>query len=173
MNNKLNKSTFLAVCLVSVWTMNSCKKDVEVSALDQELYDKAKVTSGFTWYKNASVLLDKSAGSGHAKPFLRTRYNTVAATQLDSTGKIMAGASFPEGSVIVKELFDNSTTIGRYAVLYKKSNSPEADARGWVWGYINADGSVAESSANKGSACRGCHSQADNIDYMLMNKYFP
>ena len=83
------------------------------------------------------------------------------------------GATFPEGSLIVKELYDNSTTLGRYAILYKKSGSSDADAKGWVWGYINADGGVAEAASKKGSSCISCHSQADNIDYMLMNKYFP
>jgi hypothetical protein len=85
----------------------------------------------------------------------------------------MTGSTFPEGSLIVKELNDNSTTLGRYAILYKKSGSADADAKGWVWGYINADGGVAETASKKGSSCTSCHSQADNIDYMLMNKYFP
>ena len=76
-------------------------------------------------------------------------------------------------SGFVKELNDNSTTLGRYAILYKKSGSADADAKGWVWGYINADGGVAETASKKGSSCTSCHSQADNIDYMLMNKYFP
>jgi hypothetical protein len=133
----------------------------------------AKGTSGFTWFKNSSSLLNKSSGSGHPQPFLRTRYNSIASAKLDSTGRIMKGAIFPEGSLIVKELHDNSTTLGRYAILYKKSGSADADAKGWVWGYINADGTVAEVASKKGTSCISCHSQADNIDYMLMNKYFP
>ena len=44
---------------------------------------------------------------------------------------------------------------------------------GWVWGYINADESIAAPASEKGSQCISCHSQSDNIDYMLMNKYFP
>lgn len=173
MKKKLKTITVLSFCLVSIWTINSCTKDKEATGTDNELYEMAKATSGFTWFKNSSSLLDKSSGSGHPQPFLRTRYNSVAATKLDSIGKIMTGATFPEGSLIVKELHDNSTTLGRYAILYKKSGSADADAKGWVWGYINADGSVAEASSKKGSSCISCHSQADNIDYMLMNKYFP
>ncbi len=163
----------MTFCLVSIWTINSCKKEKEATGTDKELYEMAKATSGFTWFKNSSSLLNKSSGSGHPQPFLRTRYNAVAATKLDSNGKIMTGSTFPEGSLIVKELNDNSTTLGRYAILYKKSGSADADAKGWVWGYINADGGVAETASKKGSSCTSCHSQADNIDYMLMNKYFP
>lgn len=163
----------LAFCLVSIWTINACKKEKLAEGTDKELYDLSIDTSGFVWYKNSSSLLDKSAGSGHPQPFLRTRYNLIAAGKLDSNGKIMTGATFPEGSLIVKELYDNTTTIGRYAILYKKTESADADAKGWVWGYINSDGTVAESASKKGKSCISCHSQADNIDYMLMNKYFP
>jgi hypothetical protein len=156
-----------------MWTINSCKRDRQGNETDKELYEMAQSTSGFTWFKNSSSLLNKSSGSGHANPFLRTRYNSIAASKLDSSGNIMADAIFPEGSLIVKELYENSTTLGKYAILYKRSESVDADANGWVWGYINADGSVASAASNKGSSCSGCHSQSDNIDYMLMNKYFP
>jgi hypothetical protein len=173
MRNNLTTITVLSFFLFSILTINSCKKDNESGGTDSELYEMAKETGGFTWFKNSSSLLNKSSGSGHPQPFLRTRYNSIASSKLDSNGKIMMGATFPEGSLIVKELYDNSTTLGRYAILYKKSGSSDADAKGWVWGYINADGGVAEAASKKGSSCISCHSQADNIDYMLMNKYFP
>ncbi len=172
MRNKCKTIFILSAFFVCIWTINSCKKEEEATGTEKELYDMAKTTSGFVWFKNSSSLLGKSSGSGHPQPFLRTRYNAIAASQLDSAGKILSGAAFPEGSLIVKELHDNATTLGRYAILYKKAGSSDADAKGWVWGYINSDGSVAEASSNKGSACISCHSQADNIDYMLMNKYF-
>ncbi len=163
---------FFALLIVFL-AINACKKDETATGTDKELYDMARGTNGFTWYKNASTLLNKSAGSGHPQPYFRTRYNTIAATQLDSIGKIKAGAVFPDGSLIVKELYENSSTLSRYAILYKKADNPDADAKGWVWGYLDADGSVAEPASKKGVSCISCHSQADNIDYMLMNKYFP
>ena len=73
---------------------------------------------------------------------------------------------------MVKELFSSEATLGRFAILYKSENNENADDKGWVWGYVNADGSISESSSNKGKSCIGCHSQAGNIDYMLMNKFF-
>lgn len=164
---------FMAVCSVAILHLTSCSKDPsQTTGIDKELYEMAKISTGSVWFKNSSALLKKSSGSAHPQPFLRTRYNSIAAAKLDLAGKIMVGTTFPEGSLIVKELYDNTTTLGRYAVLYKKSGSAEADSKGWVWGYINADGSVAEPASNKGSGCISCHSQADNIDYMLMNKYF-
>ncbi len=163
----------LSTLFIGVLIMSSCKKEKKGSATDQELYNMSKLTADFTWFYNSSALLNRSSGSGHAQPFLRTRYNAIAADKLDSTGRIKPGSTFPEGSLIVKELYEDSTTLGRYAILYKKASSIDADANGWVWGYVNTDGSVAEPASNKGSACRNCHSQTDNIDYMLMNKYFP
>ena len=92
---------------------------------------------------------------------------------LDSAGKVSTGAIFEDGSLVVKELYENSTTLYRYAILYKKAGDPNADANGWVWGYIDADGAVAVPASEKGASCIGCHSQDGNIDYMLMNKFFP
>ncbi len=163
----------LLLFLLTISVVSSCKKSDEPAGTDKELYDMAKETQGFTWYKYTSAYLPKSSGSGHNQPLLRTRFNKEAATKLDSLGKVMSGASFPEGSLIVKELNDDPSTLVRYAILYKKTGHTDADANGWVWGYINADGTVSEPASNKGKACIGCHSQADNIDYVLMNKYFP
>lgn len=152
----------------------SCKKDkVPVPATDEILFNMAQSMNGFTWYKKSDTLFARSSGSGHSQPFLRTRFNSTASAKLDSDGKVIPGSIFPEGSLIVKELFADETTLGRYAILYKNPSHQDADSKGWVWGYINADGSVAVPAAEKGASCSGCHSQSENIDYMLMNKSFP
>jgi hypothetical protein len=162
------------IMFILILTLDACKSDkVQGPAIDQLLYEMSNSPEGFIWYKHSEDLLEKSSGSGHPQPFLRTRFNAVAATQLGSDGKVINGSVFPEGSLIVKELFDDSSTLGRYGILYKKSNHPNADSKGWVWGYINGNGSVAISAVEKGSSCISCHSQTENIDYVLMNKYFP
>jgi len=168
---------FLSASLVLSIVISSCKKEDAVidttDKTDKELYDMAKVTSGFTWFKNSDILLERSSASGHSQPFLRTRYNTIAATMLNANGKIIEGSTFPEGSLIVKELYTNISTLDQYAILFKQSAHKNADAKGWVWGYIKADGEVLYLSSNKGASCTSCHSETGNIDYMLMNKYFP
>lgn len=161
---------FISIIMVGI---QSCKKEEPAEGIDKELLTMAEVTTGFVWYKNSDALLAVSAGSGHSEDFLRTRYNSLAATQLTLGGKVLPNASFPEESLVVKELWNSSTELGRYAILYKKSDNPNADTNGWVWGYVNADGTVAASAEDKGASCTGCHSQPDNIDYMLMNKFFP
>lgn len=172
MNKNLPLLSTALFFLVVMLNFLSCTKDKSDDSFDFALYQMAKSTSGYVYFGNSGSLLPRSSGSGHSKPFLRTRYNAIAATNLDSTGRIINGSVFPEGAVVVKELFDDASSIGRYAVLYKKSGDAYADADGWIWGYINEGGSVAEPAANKGRACIGCHSQTDNIDHMLMNKYF-
>ncbi len=172
MTKRLNNFFLLSTICEWILTLNSCTKDEQATGTDKVLFEMAKVTGDFKWFKNSSTLLAKSNGSGHPQALLRTRYNSVAATKIDSNGKINTGAVFPQGSLIVKELYENSTTLSRYAILYKNSSSVASDVKGWIWGYINSDGSVAEPASKKGVSCISCHSQTDNIDYMLMNEYF-
>jgi hypothetical protein len=173
MKSNIKRMVLLSLLIPGVWIWSSCKKEKEAGETDQALYEMANSSNGFTWYKFSDTLLDKSSGSGHPQAFLRTRYNAAAATKLDSSGKIVNGAVFPEGALIVKELYEDENTLVRYAILYKDGDSPDADDKGWVWGYIDKDGTVAEPASKKGTACISCHLQAENIDYMLMNKYFP
>lgn len=172
-SNKIMKPLLILPALLSVMALSSCfKKDKAFSDTDQKLYQMALKTEGFVWYKNSSNYLDKSSGTGHSQPFLRTRYNAIAATMLNPNGTIQSGIQFPEGSVIVKELYDSNKKLERYAILYKNASNITADANGWVWGYINANATTAVSADLKGSSCISCHTQENNIDYMLMNKYF-
>ena len=159
--------------IASAITTISCEKDDTADKADKELYDMAIETVGFTWYKKSDALLEKSIGSGHSQPLLRTRYNEVAAASLDENGKIMGNAMFAEGSLIVKELYADESTLSQYAILYKRNNSEFSDKDGWEWGYMNAKGDVIESVSKKGNSCISCHTQEGSIDHMLMNKYFP
>jgi hypothetical protein len=161
------------LAIVPFIIFSSCvKKDKTPNETDAKLFNMAEKTSGFTWFKNSSDYLDKSSGSGHSYPFLKTRYNAIAAAMLDSNGRIMEGVNFPEGSLIVKELYNSDKKLERYALLYKDGSSPDADDNAWVWGYINADKTVAVPASKQGTSCISCHAQENNIDYMLMNKYF-
>ncbi|MCA0375550.1 MAG: hypothetical protein LCH84_07765 [Gemmatimonadetes bacterium] len=137
--------------------------DAEVSAL-------ARAASGWTYYKARGDTLLRSQGSGHAEARLRTRYNAKAATQLDANGKVRAGVSFPDSSLIVKELIIGST-LTRYAVMYKLRGSANAATGGWLWAYYAPDGSPQIGIGARGSACVGCH--ASGIDQTRMNDSHP
>ena len=161
------------IIVVSVVFFSSCSKDKIAKEIDRKLYDMSASTTGFTWFNNSNAILPKSSGSGHPQPFLRTRFNAIASEFLDSNGRIIEGTVFPEGSLIVKELIDDDSKLERYAILYKDSENENADPKGWVWGYVNEDRSVSVEASTKGSSCISCHSQSQNIDYMLMNKFYP
>ncbi len=171
---KVKRTYVFALGLISISiSLMNCKKDSSTNTTDANLYKMAKEISGFTWYKNSDALLSKSNLSGHTEPYLRTRYNTIATAMLDGNGKVQAAISFPEGSLIVKELYSNETTLAKYAILYKDSENSHADSDGWVWGYVENDGTVVEPSSNKGNACIGCHNHEGNINKTLMNIAIP
>lgn len=153
--------------------MVSCKHEENGDNTDADLLEIARNTDGYVWYKEDDMLLPRSAGSGHSQAFLRTRFSPIAATVLDTNGKVLPDTTFPNGSVIVKELYENTTTLSLYALLYKKPDHPYADASGWVWGYVKPNGDVQVSARERGAPCRSCHGQSGNIDLSLMNAYFP
>lgn len=172
MEFKINKYSIF-VALAGILLVNtSCKKEETTTATDESLYQQLLETDNFTWYKNSDEFLNRSAASGHSQAFLRTRYNPTAALNLDSTGRVKPQSVFADSSLIVKELWENENTLALYAILYKEANHEFADENGWVWAYLNADGSAKISASNKGADCNSCHAQSDNVDYTLMNKYF-
>lgn len=161
----------LSFC-IAICMLNSCTKK-PAAGLDLQLYQMAKDTIGFVWFRHSDSLLNKSEGSTHSQPLIRTRFNSIAASKLDSNGMIIPGSVFPDGSLIVKEMFDKSRTLKTYTTLYKDPTNKIADEKGWIWGAVGADGTVEITAYKKGSACIDCHLQPDNIDYMLMNKFYP
>jgi hypothetical protein len=137
---------------------------------DADVSARARATAGWTYYKNRPDTLLRSQGSGHAEARLRTRFNAIAATQLDAAGKVRSGASFPDSSLIVKELIIGGT-LNRYAVMFKARGSVNASSGGWLWAYYAPDGSTQIGIAGKGGACQGCHSAG--IDGVRMNDSHP
>jgi len=143
---------------------------VPAAFTDADLSARARAASGWTYYKNRPDTLLRSAGSGHAEARLRTRFNAVAAALLESNGKVRVGASFPDSSLIVKELFIGGS-LSRYAVMMKLRGSANASAGGWLWAYYAPDGSTQIGIGGKGGACVGCHSTG--VDYTRMNDSHP
>ncbi len=172
MQSKLRTIIYLFFCMACVLLIHSCKKK-PATGTDRQLYKMAKDTTGFIWYKFSDTLLPKSPGSAHKLPFIKTRFNSIAASRLTVYGKVRKGASFDEGSLIVKEMCDKNGAIKVYTMLYKKTGATDADENGWIWNAVSADGNVEISAAKKGKDCISCHQQEDNIDNILMNKYFP
>lgn len=165
----------ILLCAMAIplwWLLPSCKHEIP-APLDVELLRLAQDTSGQVFYHHSDALLPRSAGSGHPQALLRTWYNPAAAAFLDSMGAVVEDTLFSDGAAVVKELYTAPGTLSLYAIMYKKADHPNADADGWVWAEVKPSGEVEIPSSDLGSACRGCHSQSGNIDFTLMNVYFP
>jgi hypothetical protein len=158
----------------------SCKKKVDNQDInfddnittDAELLDLVEKTTDYRWYKNNDDILTPGSRTGHTENGLRTKYNNIAQTQLENNFKVIENANFPDRSLIVKELYRNNN-LGTYAIMYKKVGDQNADAFGWVWGYIRDNGTIRNAADRKGAGCTGCHSQNGNIDLTLMNLEHP
>lgn len=168
----MKKITCLFVLSSFLLLMTQCNKEEEATGTDKDLFDEATVTSGFTFYKNNPIVWLSSQQSGH-KPYMRVKFNAVAQAALDSTGKLPVGGSFPDGSLIVKELYDSPNGAIRLLAIMKKSSTDPNAGQGWLWGEYGADGSVAFSVEKKGSGCISCHGQGDSRDYTRVFGLFP
>src|SRR6187455_1849207 len=104
-----------AIVIAALFVLVACTHEETEDTADAELLELAMDDEDNTWYKESDVLLPKSPDSGHAQALLRTRYNSLAATVLDTNGQVLPDTTFPNGSVIVKELFDDANTLAQYA----------------------------------------------------------
>jgi hypothetical protein len=124
------KSTtiFLFAFLTFLLLITSCSKTTNE---DKSLYEKVKSDAGFAFYKNNTTVLQSSGSSPH-NAYFRMRYNSIAINAMTDNGKLPGGGSFPEGSLVVKELYDSPTgSLKLLAVMEKASQgSTGADGNG-------------------------------------------
>ena len=136
---------------------------------DADLFTLAKIGPTWTFYKRNSTPIERSSRP-HPETHALVRYNSRAATQLDAAGKVKSGASFPDSSIIVKEL-SNGSALSTYTVMMKLRGSSSAGFDGWVWAEYSPTGSVKYSTSGRGGSCSTCHSSG--IDYTRMNDSHP
>jgi Cytochrome P460 len=132
----------------------SCKK--ENTEMETMLFSEFSTTTGYTFYKSNSAILASSSESPHNR-FFRVRFNEIAKNALTNNGKLPVGGTFPEGSIIAKELYDSATgQLVLYAIMKKASNDANA-GNGWLWAEYDAKGQIVYSVTKKGSGCISCH----------------
>lgn len=142
----------------------SCKSDKSTSA-DKELYDET-VNSSYTYYQNNNTILNAAGNSPHGS--FKLKFNGTAQSALDSTGKLPTGSAFPNGSLIVKEVYAGGSSLSLYAVMKKSPGNANAGSN-WLWAEYNPGGETVVSISNKGSGCIGCHS--GNVNRDLTNSF--
>lgn len=151
----MKKVHYLLVLSCIVIVAYACKKETDT---DRALYDETK-QSGYVFYQSGA-LLPGLGNSPHGE--FKLRFNNIAASVLDSTGELPTGSTFPDGSVIIKEVY-NGNNIDLLAVM-KKSPADSDAGEGWLWAEYEPDGKVIISTSKKGNSCIGCHSGNTNRD---------
>jgi hypothetical protein len=93
-----------ALFLCFFWLILSCAKDKTPEPTDAQLVKLVFETTSFRYYQDNDSLYAKTSGSGHNFPFLKTKYNTIAASQLDSEGNLLSNATYSRGIVYCKRI---------------------------------------------------------------------
>ncbi|MEO7133194.1 MAG: cytochrome P460 family protein [Vicinamibacterales bacterium] len=95
-------------------------------------------------------------GSEAHRPIIRVSLNAAAMGSLRN-GRLAPGATFAEGSIVLKELRSSAAaSTSLYVVMMKDSGNALA-GDGWLWAEYGPTGSVTFSVSNRGSACISCH----------------
>ncbi len=158
--------SFFAFLLMLAFATITCKHSPAVDATtgvtDKALFDLVTNSSLFYYKSNASYLASDPS-SPHDK-FMRVNFNAKAASALGTDGKLPQGGTFPDSSLIVKEISSTlSGSINLYAVMYKLPKASNSGS-GWVWGEFKPSGTVQIGSGYKGSKCVSCHSGGKQRD---------
>jgi len=164
------RCTCLLIVAINLLLMQCHKDNTITSEIDTALFAKAQSLNGFTYYKGTDSIYASSPQSAH-KAFFRVRFNATAQAALTDNGKLPAGASFPEGSLIVKELHNDSlgTQLAGYAVMEKLATDTNQQ-HGWVWAEYKLNG-TGYTLSQKGGICTSCHSTNSRDDVRLFNLF--
>jgi hypothetical protein len=157
---------FVEVGIV-LFCISSCKDQgapptsstMEIISSDAQLFGVVTQVQPFASYSLFpdvdSVASGTLNGSTAHRPLVRVSMNATAlgALQADT---LPAGTSFPDGSIIFKQIISGAQT-SLYAIIYKDKNNPLA-SNGWLWAEFLPDGTPFISLTRKGANCTGCHS---------------
>lgn len=136
---------------------------------DSELFALVQQAT-YTFYQGDS---SRKASQGGPHGHFVLKFNSIAAQALGSDGKLPAGGTFPEGSLITKETYSDATgPLNLYAVMLKKSGDARASG-GWLWAEYGETGTVTVSTSGKGTNCLTCHSLSGQRDYVRIFALYP
>ncbi len=114
------------------------------------------------YYKNDPSTLLSGANGPHGA--FKLRFNAIAYKALTDMGKLPAGGKFPDGSLIIKDIYKGGN-LSLYAFMYKKSGS-------WLWAEIQPDRKVLHGVNDNAGVCTGCHSQSGNRDLVVSFNFY-
>ena len=111
-------------------------------------------------------------GAAHNPAHVETGVTTSRTVYINDAGAMAnkAGTAYPAGTIIVKEIMDDTETfVDKVAMMMKSDDPMYAGHNGWVYKkyarpsadgeYMQVRGSNLEDAGN---GCYGCHAKADN-----------
>jgi hypothetical protein len=123
--------------------------------------------SSYVRFPDVDVI--RSGTSAH-QPFVRVSMNQTAFAALQN-GRLPAGSTFPNGSVLFKEVLTGANGAASvYTIMYKDRNNAQA-GNGWLWAEYSPNRSVVYSISNRGGACVGCHSLEQGPQHDLVRTF--
>lgn len=162
----MKKIWVLFTLLSFLFIIGACKKnEVPEGALNDKNLFKLIETQSFTYYKGDDSRLQAASASAHGG-YIRTLFNPIAQSVLDSNGVLPSSAEFPDSSIVLKEVYDGlNDGLNLYAVMMKLPNHPNSGS-GWIWSEYKLNGDVIITIADEGDACVSCHSASGHRDFV-------
>lgn len=167
MNKKILLILFCVIAVVSVTGyiyLNSTGKTIQ----DDALYKWISSEKDYTFYKNNDAILPTSEETDRAHDnFMRVKLNKIAASVLNSEGKLPKGSVFPDSSIIVKEIYSEKNSKPEILAVMVKLKGAENSAKDWLWAEYSPSGEVEYSVMKNGKVCTGCHKPGDDYVRIL------
>lgn len=131
---------------------------------DKALYQWITSETGYTYYKNDSAIIPTSEETERAHDnFMRIRLNKKVLSVLDSNGRLSDGKSFPDSSILIKEIYSDKNNFSPdiLAVMVKLKGD-KYSGKDWLWAEYTPKGETEYSVTNKGKVCIKCHQSGDD-----------
>jgi hypothetical protein len=151
------KTIYILIAISSFLLLTKCTKEKAGIPFisDANIFSLTTVNEQHNYYMAGSVITPLG-NSPHGNFSLWV--NDKAATVLDLNDELPVGSTFPDSSLIVKQI--GTPTISLLAVMYKFKST-------WYWGEYKPNGDVVVSIGQGGSSCISCHSQTGNRDLTM------
>ncbi len=155
----------LTIFFATLLSACTSKKQEGVLVSDESIWSIARTVSSFSYLHNRTdTLIADPATNGSHGNFVRIRFNQKALSAMNDSLSGLSKTFFPNGSLILKEIYDQSGgNLIDYAVMYKSSDAANSGS-GWIWVEYNPDGGVEYSGIRKGDLCISCHARGNNAD---------
>ncbi|WP_317896718.1 hypothetical protein [Aurantibacillus circumpalustris] len=156
---------YLLVFTTVIFSLLCCTKEQgknpSLSITDVSLLDSCAQSIHAYYNSDPNILLSGAHGP-HGT--FKLRFNNIANKVLTDKGKLPLGTVFPDGSLVIKDIYSGSD-LTLYAFMYKHSGS-------WLWAEVKPNGSILHSVNENSGVCTGCHNQSGNRDLVVSFNFY-